>query len=471
MNFRSSVAVVAATLLATACASGGGSTSSGEEGNRPRDTSFTQTAQLFLVQAQGTETPDPARYQQVLDAANQAIEEDSLNPLGYRLAGEAYVGLGDYEQADAMLDMAEELHPPYGEELNIVRENSWVVAYNEAIPALQSEDTDAAIGHFENANAIFGGRPEALLQLGSLYERSGQTDKALEAYQSVVDLTGGPRLAQQDSATQADWQEQEEIAAFNLAQGYARAERYPEALTAYESYLGRNPDNIAVTSNMASTLALMGMADSANAVYEGLMSRPGMGSRDLFVVGIGLYNAENYSQAAEAFKRSLAINNMSRDAAFNYAQSLFLAEQFENLDTAARHLMELDPNNPSAYLLAGQGLLNMEQTEEAIEISNISETLPFEVVRPALQPVQGGGANLSGAIRNKSLDEGSVVTLRFHFTTDAGIDAGTREVTVQTATPMSESDDVTETQAEVTFDTEFPSSEPIVGFWYEVVRP
>ena len=462
MNFRSSVAVVAATLLATACASGGGgSSSSADEGNRPRETSFTQTAQLFLVQAQQTETPEPARFQQVLDAANQAIDEDSLNPLAYRLAAEANLGLGNYELADEQLNHAVELYPEYGAELGIVRENAWVMAYNQAIPPLQDGDLETAKMHFEQANAIYKGRPEAMLQLASLNERTGDSEGALAAYQEVVDLTTGPRYAQQDSATQVDWQEQEEIAAFNLAQGYARLERYDDALAAYEAYLERNPGNITAVSNMAGTLAQMGMADSANAVYSNLMDRPGMGARELFVVGIGLYNAENYSRAAQAFKASLDMNNMSRDAAFNYAQSLFLAEEFDDLEAAGRHLIELDPNNPNGYLLAGQGLLNMDQTEEALEISNISEELAFEVVQPTLQPVQGGGANLSGAIKNNTLDEGTTITLRFHFTTDEGIEAGTQEVTVQA--PAAD--------AEVAWQTQMSGSENVIGFWYEVVRP
>lgn len=461
MNVRSSVAVVAAMLLTTACASGGGSSSSEEEGNRPRETSFTQTAQLFLVQAQQTETPDPARFQQVLDAANQAIDEDSTNPLAYRLAAEANIGLGNHELADEQLDTAEELYPGYGEELRIVRENAWVMAYNAAIPPLQDGELETALGHFENANAIYQGRPEAMLQLASLYERTGDSEGALEAYQQVVDLTTGPRYAQQDSATQADWAEQEEIAAFNLAQGYARMERYDDAVNAYEMYLERNPDNITAVSNLAGTLAQMGMADSANAVYSALMERPGMDARELFVVGIGLYNAENYSRAAQAFQMSLDMNNMSRDAAFNYAQSLFLAEEFDDLEAAGRHLISLDPMNPNGYLLAGQGLLNNEQTDAALEISNKAEELPFELVQPTLQPVQGGGANLSGAVKNNTLDEGSVITLRFHFTTGDGIEAGTREVTVQA--PAQE--------AEVAWDTQFSSTEAVIGFWYEVVRP
>ena len=54
-----------------------------------------------------------------------------------------------------------------------------------------------------------------------------------------------------------------------------------------------------------------------------------------------------------------------------------------------------------------------------------------------------------------------MITLRFHFTTGTGVEAGTKEVTVQA--PAAE--------AEVAWSTQFSSSESVIGFWSEVVRP
>ena len=73
----------------------------------------------------------------------------------------------------------------------------------------------------------------------------------------------------------------------------------------------------------------------------------------------------------------------------------------------------------------------------------------------------GGGGNLSGAIKNNTLDEGAVVTLRFHFTLDDGTESGTKDVTVQ----------VGAAESETAFETQAVSDEPVVGFWYEVIRP
>ncbi len=463
MTFRSSVASVAAVaMLATACASGGGSAApSAEEGNLPRDNSFTQTAQLFLVQAQQAETPDPARFQQVLDAANQSIAEDSMNPLGYRLAGEANVGLNNYNEAARLFDQAVELYPEYEEELRFVREAAWVQAYNAAIGPLRDGDLEEAQMQFENAHVIYAGRPEAMLQLASLYERTNQTAEALGMYEDVLDLVTGPRLAQQDSAAQLDWAAQEQIASSLLAQGFSAQGRHADAVGAYQAYLENHPENVQVASNMAGTMVLMGDTVAARGVYADLLTRPGLSSREAFSIGIGYYNLEDYSQAAAAFKLSLDGNSMSRDGAYNYAQSLFLAEEYEPLADAGAHLIELDPKNPNAYLLAGQGLLQAGQEDEANATAEMAGDLDFEVVRPTLTPIMGGGGRLNGVIKNNTLDANTVVSLRFHFTLDDGTESSTKDVTVQ----------VGETESETAFDTEADATEPVVGFWYEVLRP
>ncbi len=474
------VSAAAAALIVAGCASGGGAApdAAGDDGFRPRDNDHTQTAQLFLLQAEQTGTTDPSRFQSALESAQLSIAEDSTNPLGYRLAAEAYIGLGNFAAADEMLNAAVDLYPTYGQELSFVRENAWVTAYNEAIGPLQTGDIEGAIRGFEKAHVIFKGRPEAMLQLASLYDRTQQSDRAVAVYRDILGLVQGPRFAEQDSAGQESWKEQEEIAAYNLAQGLARAGRNQEAVDAYASYLEQNPGSLNVMTSLANTLMAIAReavadtmnpdsatfrmnADSAMAIYGNLMARTDMDARDFFITGIGLYNLEEYSMAAEAFRRSTEVNPMSRDGAYNYAQSLFLAEEFEHLHQAGMALIELDPQNPNAYLLAGQGLLNTGNEDEAIEVSNQLEDLTFEVVDPTLQPIAGGGAEIRGAVKNKSLDVGTPITLRIHFTAPDGTEVGTRDMTVQAGA----------VDADVAWNVQMDTDADILGYWYEVIRP
>jgi hypothetical protein len=148
------VLLAVGAMVGGACASGGGGSSSGPEpvegmpeGTRPSDNSFTQTAQLMLLQAQGAANPEEGRprLQEALDQAMGSIESEPGNPLGYRLAAEAQIGLGDFAAADTLLVRAEELYPAYSLESPAIREAAWVNAYNDAIGMMQAGDPQGAL--------------------------------------------------------------------------------------------------------------------------------------------------------------------------------------------------------------------------------------------------------------------------------------------------------------------------------------
>ncbi|MEZ4424042.1 MAG: tetratricopeptide repeat protein [Gemmatimonadota bacterium] len=477
MRFRFKLGALAFMASLAACASGGGGgstpspTEGMEEGTRPSENSSTQNAQLMLLQAQGQEGPQSeARYRDALTAAQASIQTEPGNPLGYFLAGQAMIGLGDYMAADTMLDRAVELYPAYSLETPSIREGAWVETYNAGIGLLQGGDPQAALTEFEKAGVIYRDRPEALLQVGSLASQLGDNGKAAEAYAGCLEIVQGPGYGEQTPETQTDWDEWEEICALNMAQAYRMDENYDRAADAYATYLEVNPESVNAATQLANALMLQAggagadstmLADSAMAIYDGLLGRTNLNSREMFVVGIGLYQIDAFERAARAFARSSELNPRSRDAAYNWAQTLFLAESYDNLPTAARQLIELDPQNSNAYRLLAQGLLQTESSEVAMEVMEQMEALSFEVVDPLFQPVQGGGARLDGAVQNNTLSPGTPVTLRVHFTTADGMEAGTQDVTVNAPAAESTTD----------FSIDFDSTEEVVGFWYEVVAP
>ena len=80
------------------------------------------------------------------------------------------------------------------------------------------------------------------------------------------------------------------------------------------------------------------------AIYTGLLNETGLEARDLFNVGIALYRANDFVAAAEAFERLTRLQPNSRDAWFNYTNSLFAAESWELAgDLLVIGLTEVDP--------------------------------------------------------------------------------------------------------------------------------
>lgn len=429
------------------------------EGTEPRDDESTQEAMLYLLQAQGREG-DEARdfYQRALSAADEAIQRDPENPQGYYLKAEAHVGLGNIEEAAENLDRAEEIYPRYILETEVIRELAWIDHYNDGIEALQDGDRDTAVREFELAHRIYQGRPDAMLQLAALYAERDRNDEAIELYGQVIELIQGPRAEELDDELRPVWDESLQIAMFNKAQLLFEAERFLEAAEVYEMVLEEDPEDLMALSNMAISLAAAGEGERALAVYDDLMARPDLDARDYFLIGIGLYQVDEFAQAARAFGLTLDIVPGHRDALFNRVQSLFLAEEWDELVQAGERLLELDTHNRAAHQFLAQGMVRLGQEHEAVQIMERMEALPFDVDQLQLERMPNGVAIL-GHVVNRDMPAGSTVRLRIIVYNVDGQEAGSTEVTANLGEP--------ETAAP--FQADFRTDEDILGFRYEVI--
>ena len=452
--------MAAATVAVAGCASGSGGSSGGNDGGiRPEDNTHTRSAQLFLTQAQTM--GDVARYDQAYEAALQSIQTEPMNPLGFFQAGQAEVGRGNYEAADTLFEKALELYPAYDEDVELQREAAWIDLFNQAIEPMNQGNYAEGARLLQAAEAIYPAqRPEALINLGVAYANLDQIDEAIDAYGTALEVIRGPATAEADSATAANWLDSEASVAFNLANLLSRAERYDEAAAEYRAYLSNNPGDVSALSNLAAVFAASGQPDSAQAIYDDLLSQPNLGMRDLFNIGVGLYQSQVFDRAAEAFGTVAETSPQSRDAAYNWAQSLYDGEDWESLATVGMRLVELDSHNPNSYTLVAKALIETGQEQEAVRMLETGRDLPFTLQDTQIRPDPSGGATVTGQLVNNTLDAGSTVTLRVHFYAEDGSELGTTDVRiVAPAAGMAE-----------VFRAEFASSELVMGYYVQVVN-
>ena len=471
MKVRYGLALVTAfAMMAGACASGGGGpapsgpeASQAEEGLPIRDNSNTRSADLFLMRAlsEEDEAQQQQRYQQALGAALAGITENPDNPKSYFQAGQAYIGLGDYAGADSMLTRTEEMRPAYASETVAYREQGWINLYNDAIQPLNAGQLEEAAALFEQADRLYRGRDEALLNLGSIYSRLGENQRAVDVYSAALVLLEENKEEMLADTTQPGiWENHFGIVTTGLAQVYVTMGRHQEAAGIYEDILAENPDDLMVLGNLATVLTQMEMADSAQALYDRILQRPDISEGDLFNVAVGLYQIENYEMAALSFAGVLEMNPMHRDAALNLAQTLSIAEDYEGLIPASQALAELDPRNALAYIYQARAFSETDRTQDANEIFREYQDFGYEISELQMQPYEDGGARLTGQIQNHTKDVGSTVTLRFHFGGEGGVEIGTLDVNIT----------VPEAEAFGAFDAEFSSSEYVRGYRYEVLN-
>ncbi|MCJ7628855.1 MAG: tetratricopeptide repeat protein [Longimicrobiales bacterium] len=471
------ILATAALFSGTGCAAGGGAVSQGPtaaptlpgsggqvlaEGIRPRDNSQTRAAENFLDQGMGAaeDAEKAGFFRQALEAAREGIAFDSENPKSYFQAAVAMVNLGEYLGADSMFTRAEAIHPRYVLETEPWRERGWVDAYNSAIVPLNEGDLEGAAAFFEAANALYSDRPEAFLQLGSVYSRLGRGGESADAFRaSMVLLEDSKELAQLDTALASTWQQHWEISTLGLGQALQLSEQYQEAADLFGRLLADDPDNATLIGSLASALTELGQADSVDVLYEQLLTRPGLTEFDYSNAGVGLYTIEKYDRAAEAFRAAADMNPFGRDARLNLTQTYYIAEQWEALIPAARELLILDPLNGLVWIFMTRAYSELDRPEEANAVFGEYQAIGYEVEGIILDVGADGGAGISGNLKNTTAEPGGTVTLRFHFGGQTGREIGTVDFRVQ----------IPAVEEMVEFNGNFSSSEIVTGYKYEVV--
>ena len=470
MKIRYGLVLAAALGLGlTGCASGGGGGGSsaaamagltGAEGQPPRETDLTEQASEFLDAAAEAGAPSEATalYRNALTAAEAAVAEGPNNPLAHRLAALASLGLEDYVAAGAHFDRASELYPLYEFEDAQLREQTWIELYNEAMPLIGQTEYEAAVEIFEDANAIYQGRPEAFITAGQLYAQLRQHDQALASLDRAMEIIEGEAAEQVDEETRAAWQEQAAEIPLLRAQVLSDAGRFEEAAAVFERMIAEDPSNVEAARNLAATQLQMGNEAAAFETYEALLANPELGPIDLYQIGIGFYQGSDYGRAAQAFGQAAGMNPMDRDGLEMWARSLQLDSAYAEVPPVAERWVDLDPNSQNALLIMAQAVNQIGDSQRAGELVQRVDGLQVTVDELQMLRYGNGGARVSGSVANKTLDSGTPVTLTFTFYSMTGAPMGTVSETVSVGG---------EGMAEV-FQVEFDSTEQVGGYGYEL---
>lgn len=459
------------------CASGGGGGSQGgggleailaraggEDAGEPvRETPNTEAAEQALDAAEaaaenGDTQQARTQYEQALAAAEAAIREDSTNPLAHRLAGRAALGLEDYQTAGDHLDRAIELRPIYELDLVDLREQTWIDLYQEGSPHVQAADYETAVEYFEDADAIFKGRPEAMITLGQLHAQLRNHDEALESIDDAIAFGESERMEVADSTTAADWRDQIGQLAFLRAQVLADAGRFEEAATAYRELSEEDPANVELKRGLAAILMELGREDEAFALYDELLTMPGLSAADMFSIGVGFYQGEDYGRAAEAFGAAAEESVNDRDSLEMWARSLQLDSAFAEVEPVVDRWIELDPNSRNAWLILAQAANQVDDQETTREAVAAAEGLEVAVQDLQLTRFGGGGASVTGSLINLMRQPGTSVTMQFTFYDAAGTPLGNVTETFQ----LDQQD-----MAEI-IQLEFDSAERVDGYGYQL---
>jgi len=453
---RWSTAIMAALLLAPAAA----------QAQRPQNNVHTRSADVYLSDAFDPNTNPGDKLdilKKAVEAATKGTQNDPQNPKPWFQLGRAQAGLGNFLAADSAFDRAEQMYPEYAAETDPERLRAWIESYNGAVAAIQANNVSEAIRNLELADAMYRKRPEALVTLGSLYVQEGQLDKAEVTLKAALAVIRGPERAKLNEQQKTAWAEDEEQVTRRLTNLYLEAERFAEAEALLREMVQAQPNSVAMKGTLAQTLLRAGKMPEAVTVYREILAMSDVDEIALFNTAIGLYRAEQFTDAAAAFRRALEVNPHSHDTQYNLSQAILahatalvkerdtaaadrkalintqLTQLYTELLALTESLAAIDPANRQLLMLRAEAQRNLGElggADRAAEWRNkVLATLEAHkamkvdvsnvIALPGDKTYQ-----ISGRVTNVAMTAGAPVKLRFVILNREGAEIATHEETV-----------------------------------------
>lgn len=399
-----------------------------------------EALEMARAQPEGSEQA-ATHYREALNALRGPLSEDTDDPATYVLAAQAHIGLGEYEDADRLLDRFEELAPECGQAAWNTRYNAWATAYNDGIQAYQSGDEEVALQSFEAANLIHDD-PRSYNNAALLHHQRGDTERAVELWRGAIQADGD--------------EEQIRNAVDNLAEVFRGEERPEEAVEVYETYLENHPDDVVIRIRYAAALRDVGRAEEATEIFQEVMARDDLNDGQWNQVGIGLFDGENYEEATQAFRKGREVNPYAKDLMENLVSASIQADQPGAVAALADTLVGWYPYDLSSHQLKAHVLSRMGENQPAMQALQVGESTP--VVFQEIQMARTGENTwtVRGILAAREEGAGQQMTIPFEFLGTDGEVLRTEEVSVQ-APPAGQS---------TTVELQVSSEQPIAGFRY-----
>lgn len=384
--------------------------------------------------------------------------------------GRTYLYQGDVLGADSALTRAEELGPDCAAESIELRKRSWRAIAEAADLHVQGQRVDSAIAAYRLALAIYRGEPRAYRNMGSIFELAEQPDSALTYFRLAANMDtevdGKPdpeiaravrRMAQLyaeagnvdsagvylerriASAVAANDSAGRDAATSALGRIMFRAQRYPEALSAFKRLAEWRPGDDNAKRNLASIYQAAGHEDSAQVILAelGIAVTPTVDTTSApFLInrGAGKYREGQFQAAAADFEKAVAVDPANRVALVNLALAYNELKEGAKLVETAKRSIARDPYLELSHRFLVQGYVFLEENTLAGKAVAQLEALPITVDSVVASPTQDG-LSLSGVAMGRDKGPSAPMVLLFEFLGADGAVIATGEVPLESLAP------------------------------------
>ncbi len=329
----------------------------------------------------GLEDKDAAKRAAALDQAVKILTEQ-VSTGGQGASGAAwyylarsYLAQGDVAGADSGFTRAEKLQADCEIDIASYRQNSWAILANAGIEKLRGGDMDSSLALFRQANTMFQKLPHVYENVGVIFANQGQNDSAAFYFGRAA------AVAEADTSLA----ENRNSATLNQAMSLQRMEKHPEAIVVLTKYLSWNPKDTDARKSLSWSLRQSGQVAKADSLDQAMVSEfekmnfDSLSTADLMAVGVSLFNAQKFEEAAGVFERLRTHNPWSRDAVYNLANSYLALKNWPKLVEVGHQLSAIEPMNEDAYRLTGQGYRELKQQDSLLKEAEKLVTLPVAI--------------------------------------------------------------------------------------------
>jgi tetratricopeptide (TPR) repeat protein len=189
------------------------------------------------------------------------------------------------------------------------------------------KDYDAAIRYYQHAIVVDSGYAQAVMSLGYAYSSMGDQDKAVEEMQRYI------RLAPDAADPRASY-----------ADLLLRAGRYDEALVQYQKSLALKPDYWYAVQRIGNIYAILGRLKAAEEQFRRSMALlPGSTQTEAILLSAEAQldlERNNYTEAAEGFRRALDMDSTSLSADYGLMYALGKMRKFAEAETLLHRITQ-----------------------------------------------------------------------------------------------------------------------------------
>jgi tetratricopeptide (TPR) repeat protein len=300
---------------------------------------------IICYERNGAWKSDKTLWESTLEVSPRAVD-------AYSKLVTIYMSEGDQNRAATMLEKLEELNPSSGK-----RE------YLNGVRRAREGDLSGAIISFEKVASSDNNNIDAHYILGTIYEKTGEHEKAIENYMGAlssgkIDPEGIKDLARQRLEALRDGLKPkldalrkeviEKPSDLNkrvrLAMALEKVGMYDEALEGYNELIRLGGDNWGVYYNIANINHKMGRLEEAASYYEKSLLFNKNNPRAYNDLGIVYRTLKMFDEAIGAFERAIRIDRNYGFAYFNLAVTYF---QLGDRDNALRYFGNIEQSFPA----------------------------------------------------------------------------------------------------------------------------